>query len=438
MSRRNNIRYLQFALLALALLFVLLTAGVLLWPSRLNSLLPDPPMLIQTAKFQGFYQEALYYVARLAADTGWTAALHRQAGDIWYEAGDTLRALPHYEAAAVNTEDDELLRRLGRLYLETGQPAKALTAVERLLLLKSADEWGQYQAGVLLAASDPRRARFYLQPVATHPVYGMVAAGVLRVLQTTPADSRQSFRVAAALARLKQYQYAEWAFQYAADLNYPFPEALAYAGWMRDIQGKDGSAAIAQALQLNPNSPDVWMVQGMHLRLRQDFAGSELALMKALTLDPQNPAIHAELGATYRATGQLEDAAYWLQSAVEVSDNAPALRDLLLQFYADEAYFLPDEALAQLSQHSGEQPNSPEVLSAYGWALHLTGDSALGLAKIDEALALDPNNARTLYDKARVLLEMNRPEEARPLLERVATGESPYADSAKAMLTGLK
>jgi tetratricopeptide (TPR) repeat protein len=435
MSRLFRRFLIGFALTLMCLAFVGLALMQRAGPPE--TVTADWQTVLRNNQAQGYLQSALYAVNRAAAESGWTADLHRQAGDLWYEIGDYSRALPHYETASLNTTDVFLLRRLSELYLQSNRPADALTHVEHLLILDSQNAWGHYQMGLLLAASEPRRAREHLGLITLDASYSLTADTLLTALNSDTADPAYSFQVGAVLAKLALWQYAEWAFLFAAEAGSPFAEAQAYTGLMRDMQGKDGSAAIQQAVVLNPNSADVWLVQGIHLRMQRDYTGSQIALYNAMVLDPQNPAIHAELGATYQAAGLIDDAAYWMQSAVQASGNDPLLSQVLMQFYTNEADMLPEEALTALSTEAGSSPENPDTLSAYGWALHVSGDSALGLAKIDEALALDPANPRVLYDRARLLLDTGVPEAARPLLEQVAASETTYARNAQAILEGM-
>ena len=74
------------------------------------------------------------------------------------------------------------------------------------------------------------------------------------------------------------------------------------------------------------------------------------------------------------------------------------------------------------------------MISANGWALHVKGDSVAGLAMVEQALDMDADNPRALFDKARILQETGRAEEARPILEQLAAGDSPFAAIAARLL----
>lgn len=408
-------------------------------PSVLPTLIPDPHGLMQQHRVRGELSTALFYVEQIARDTGWTPDLHRMAGDLWRDMGSIPRALPHYAAAAENSGDAVLLAQLAGHYITTDSATEALDILRRVLAINPEDRWANFQAAVLLAASNPNEAEIYLlKAIYDDTDNGEIARQLLPIIQQHRNDPLIGLRVGAVLAQARRWQAAEWAFEYVAAAYYPLPEATAYTGLMRDLQGKDGAPWLAQALALAPENVTVRLIDGIHRRFMGDYAGSEQSLLVALALDPQNPIVHVELGLTNQEEGKLHEASYWLQSAVQISGDDPALQALLADFYADSAGILSDTALLSLSGQLQSQPDNPELLSAYGWALHLTGDSFAGLEQIEKALALDPTNPRILFDKARVLIELQRIDPAIPLLEQVADSDSPYAAMAQAILAGLR
>ncbi len=209
--------------------------------------------------------QALYQVEAQAAVDGWTPERLRLAGDLWREAGDLTRAVAYWEAAPA---DAILLRDRAQAYLDLARWADASDALDRLLALLPHDSpdraWAQFQLGAIRMATDPAQAADLLQ--AAQPTYPAEVTLLLPAL-TSPTDPT---RAGIALADLKLWAYAELAFSQAAD----DPLALAYGGWVRDMQGKDGARWIDAAVALAPDSAQVRLLQGLHLRLNYDYAGS--------------------------------------------------------------------------------------------------------------------------------------------------------------------
>ena len=152
---------------------------------------------------------------------------------------------------------------------------------------------------------------------------------------TSPTDPT---RAGIALADVKLWAYAELAFSQATG----DPLALAYGGWVRDQQGKSGAHWIDAAVALAPDSAQVRLLQGLHLRLNYDYAGSLDAIIQATALDPENAALYAELGTAYQLSGDLTTAEHWLKYAVSLDDR---LQPQLDAFYAGEMTLLDNLGL---------------------------------------------------------------------------------------------
>jgi Flp pilus assembly protein TadD len=256
------------------------------------------------------------------------------------------------------------------------------------------------------------------------------------VLTGDTDDSTLPMQVGLVLAAHESWSYAELAFEYAAAGPSP-GAALAYLGFVRDQQGKDGGAQINQAVTLDPTNPQVRLLQGLHLRQVSDYDGSLNALAHAATLDARNPVFVAELGTTFWLSGDLSQAEYWLQVAVVLSDNDADFQDILDQFYADVTYSLSDFGLDELEPTTIAYPTDSDLQAGYGWALYTSGDAESGMSLIDDALALDPANPRALFYKARIEIDAGNISEAIPLLQQVVQMNADFAADAQSILQDL-
>jgi tetratricopeptide (TPR) repeat protein len=390
----------------------------------------------QYHRSRGDLQAALFYVEVQANTEGWSAALHEEAGNLWRDMGDLSRALPHWEVAAQLDPQPDNLRRLADLKLQSGDWGTAYQYLSHLLELTPDDTWGLYYGGLLLAPSDIQTARDYLTRVTSSDIYGTSAERMLVAMGANANDAFSSSRVAAVLAGMGEWSLAENAFQYAAAINYPFAEAAAYVGLMRVQQQVDGSAWLEQALTLEPNNPNVRFVEGLYWRALQNYEFSVNAFLTAIILDPTVPEFYAELGNTYRVAGNLGEAEYWLETALNISDNNPLIQDALNRLREEETFILNVSDL-NFSRMARAEVNDPAVIAANGWVLHILGQSDEGLEYVDRALSIDSRNPRAQYDKARILIEVGRADEAKPLLETLAAGDSPFAITAQRLLDGM-
>jgi tetratricopeptide (TPR) repeat protein len=203
--------------------------------------------------------------------------------------------------------------------------------------------------GLIRASYDPVSAIDFLRAAA--PTYGASVTNLLPLL----AGANEPTQVGIALAKVEQWAYAELAFAQSSE-----PLASAYRGLARDMQGKDGTRWIETALVLAPENPQVRFLQGLHLRLTYDYAGSLQAMIQAVALDPENPALYAELGRAYQLSGDLLTAERWLKFAVSLDAQFQPMLD---SFYNDEANTLLslgliDEAAFPFSATRTPEPES--------------------------------------------------------------------------------
>jgi tetratricopeptide (TPR) repeat protein len=272
--------------------------------------------------------QALYRIQREA----WTPESLREAADLYARLGDLPAAAAHWERA--QPTDAPTLRRLSETYLELGDWPLALAALERLLAAGEVDaSWAHLQLGLIRASFNRDSALAHLR--AAEADYGGSIAPLIAAL----SESSTPLGVGIALAEAELWPYAELAFSQADGGAL----ALAYMGLARDRQGKDGSAPIARAAALEPQTPQVRYLQALHLRQVGDYAGSLSALVQATALDPENPALYAELASAYRLLGDLDSAERWYMQAVSLSNGDPRFVGLLEGFRAERG-----DLLAQL------------------------------------------------------------------------------------------
>ena len=380
--------------------------------------------------------QALYQVQTLAAWHGWTDELRLLAGELQRQLADLDGAIASW--AGMKTPSSAVLRTLAQAQIERGRWPEAAVSLERLLAVDGDDAWAQYHLGALTALTQPATAVALLERSAQDPFYGERAQALLELMRSDTDPATLALRAGALFASASAWSWAELAFQRASDLDPTFAEAWASVGWARAMQGKAASTHILRAVTLDPTNPRVRYLQGIYWRIQDDTMAAIDAFAQAAALDPQNPTYYAALGQAYRDLYDLAQAERWLQMAVVVSGDDPRYRELLALFYADEGANLTDSGLAVLEAMVTGLPEDADVKAGFGWALIAAGENERGEALIDEALALDPNNMRALYYKARLLLAREARADAIRLFRQIAAGESEFSVLASAALRGLE
>lgn len=387
------------------------------------------PILTTQAQSPENPVEALFRVEVQAMRTGWTDALHRDAGRYTLMLSDIEGAAAHYEA--VIDPDAPLLQQLMQLYLQLENWSAAIDTGERLLALTPEDRWAAYQIGLLLAVADTTRAAPYLRAAGLDVRYAPVVTDILAI---PTDDARYGLRVGTVLITHELWPYAELAFMQYLAQSEDRAEALAYIGFVREQQSKDGGVWIEAALAQGAETPQVQYVVGLHWRGRGQYDESLAAVMKAAALDPNNPAYYAELGTAYRLLFNYEQAEHWLRTAVAVSNNDAYFQERLAIFYAEEGYRLPETSLASVQQSAGALPADPALIAGLAWGLYTMGDSDGAVARLDEALALSPEDPAARYYKAQILAEQGDLAAAIQLIRPVAQSNTIYAEDANGLL----
>lgn len=317
-----------------------------------------PSELISTGDFvlpqrgSGRPVQALYQVEAIAALDGWTFESLRLAGDLWREAGDRTQALSYWQAAARMNAEPTILRDIAQTALELQDWASARDALDQIVSQSSQDRWANLQLGLLLSVIAPAEAAHSLTVAAGENAYASLAADVMDTLDE--ADSMRTLHLGRVLAEHALWSFAELAFSTAAEQGHA-PEAIAYTGFARDWQGKDGSGWIDRAVALAPDNATVRLLQGLHLRQNNAYDDSLQAMIMAVRLDPSNAVLYAELGTAYQLVGDYSQARRWIGEALALTDDEryqrmldtlTASEDQLLEMLS-AATDQPDEATAE-------------------------------------------------------------------------------------------
>lgn len=81
-----------------------------------------------------------------------------------------------------------------------------------------------------------------------------------------------------------------------------------------------------------------------------------------------------------------------------------------------------------------KNPNDPAAHSSLAQIDALHRDHAGAMAEWQQVLRVDPDNQDALFMLAHELIRVHRPDEARPLYQKMASGNGPYRESAQKWL----
>jgi tetratricopeptide (TPR) repeat protein len=352
------------------------------------------------------YDAARVYLYALAGRDGWNSARREQLRFILEQLGETdqVAALLH-RSLEENPTSPRVLLSLAHYQIGQLDWENARLTLETLLARQPDHPRATYLLGLLLAPTDSSLARYYLQQVIDDPEFASDAQAVLATLDVYGQYSLTNAHtyLGITLVGLGQWPFAERAFELALEANSVNPTALAYVGFTRDQQGRDGLPDIEAALAMSPNDPTLYYLLGLHWRLADDHAAAYDAFVQAYWLAPTNPALAAEVGTSLQNLRDLDAAEEWFSKAVTLAPDDIQWRRLQAAFYADTGYALGTGGLEFIQQTHELAPDDLHVWTSLGWAYYQLDDVTKAFEELNAVIGKNPADPRSRYYFAVVL-----------------------------------
>jgi tetratricopeptide (TPR) repeat protein len=384
------------------------------------------------ALWAGDLSAAIDYLklAELSGDTapfdrqrGLSAQGWRDLGDAYWQSGDRPQALHAWQMELVRFgASGELLDRLAQAHYAQGDYAAALANLQALALLEPADAELHYRLGLLLAAQAPPLALEHLDLAASLDAQYRDAASAMRraVVSARMGDDPAYTLLSAgrALASLGEWDLAAEAFRQATLARPEYAQAWAYLGEALQhvaagspaAAAGDGLEALQKSVRLDSNSIAGHSFLGLYWTRRERYDLAKQYLQAAIRLDPQNPALQAQLASTLAAASDLAGAYMAYQKAVELAPRDPLYRRALIEFSLDYNYSVHEIALPLARQLLAVSPDDAANLALMGRVMLEQDDLASAERFLLQALRLDPGYAQAHLWLGQVyILQNNHP-----------------------------
>jgi tetratricopeptide (TPR) repeat protein len=226
---------------------------------------------------------------------------------------------------------------------------------------------------------------------------------------------------------------------------------LAY-GLIVDGRYEAGLAVAESAITADPYASDAWAIRALAQVRTGDAGGALASAQHALQLNPENPRAYAfiteafiELSLNERAQEAAEEAiildpnnaeAYYARAQVNQAINfdreaaradfqtaydlAPYLTDAAVEMaYVDAALGDYDSAISTLNQVKDANPDDTTTLYALGYMYYAgLGDPNSAADELARCVTVDPENAACHYYYGRVLIGLERYDDAAEMLTR--------------------
>jgi tetratricopeptide (TPR) repeat protein len=268
--------------------------------------------------------------------------------------------------------------------------------------------------------------------------YSGASTGLKTYLQSHADDARAQLDLGIAATFLNQFADAAAAFDKAGDIpaNYKSVAGKAYAeAAVERVQAKDYDAGIALAKKAVALAPSfaTYNTLGFGENASANYAAAIVDLEKARSLGAsegvtakQRALVDANLAATYLAAGNTDKAKEIAAEARQL-DPQTSTEGLFVNFYAKQAADLnaagkSAEAAAVYEQAAAIGPSSAATLYAQAALAYLrvkpTPDNAKAKVDADKALAADPASALANFAKGVALANDGKSKDAMDFLKK--------------------
>ncbi|GAB4491186.1 MAG: hypothetical protein Fur0016_22750 [Anaerolineales bacterium] len=310
------------------------------------------------------------------------------------------------------------------------------SSLTRLLELAPQNAPARYRLALLQAVDNPQTALVTLQQ-ARDPASHLLRQSLEQaLLQEDPAY--RHILIGRALANLNEWSLALNGFRAAARENPQYAEAWAWQAEALYQLGAETSRVeqdYQTALTLNPNSAGIQAMAGLYRERKRDYPQAEAYYLRAVQLEPRNPAWRLALAAVV-ARRDLPAALAHYQAATQLAPDDPSTWLALATFSVEYQAFLEEAGLEAALRAYALEPENPTVLDLLGRALAASGQIETAQIIYERAIALAPNQPAPHFHLALLYLQTNQHAQARQALENTThlDPNGPYARQAQEIL----
>jgi len=255
-------------------------------------------------------------------------------------------------------------------------------------------------------------------------------------LKEDPRFGEARYQLAEAYARDQNLARAMQEYLRAADLMPANREAQLKACRYLLLAGafEDAKARADKVLQAHPQDVEAQLIVGHALAGLKDLDGAIREVQEAVEVDPDRSESYVSLAAIENARGRKEEAEAALKRALTLAPRSLDAHLALGYFYWNEGRRSEAEALFKSAHQidpSARQVN--QMLSTYYIATGRAAEAEPHLKKMAE----DPEDSASKLQYADYLIAMRRPQEARPILDKLAAGRNRDFGPANLRIAGL-
>jgi len=360
-------------------------------------------------------------------------------GDAYARTGYWEKAASYWELTlSAGSASPEIHAHLVDAYHQLGNLEQEIDHRMALLELRPGDAQLAYRLGLALAAVSPQSSLAYLsQARDLDPELADEVSTFQREISGSRRVEDISYEYLAsgrALAQLQEWELAVEAFERAVEARPDYAEAWAYLGEARQHLEEDGLPELEKAYELDPDSLAVNTFLALHWQRNLNYELALDYLENALAVDPNNPALHAEMARTYALAGDLAASQEFYEKAIEQAPRDPRYWRALAEFTVVHQLRLRETGLPAASQAVALDPDDPASLDVMGQIYFLLGDMEKARSFLQRAVDADPSYAAAHLHLALVHLEAGETTLAYQQLEYARSLASPGSQTEEQIL----
>lgn len=360
------------------------------------------------------------------------------------EAGQSEKALRAWEDALESChQKDLILERMASTYEQLGRYEDAIRALEKLAASTPRDQELRLRLGLLLVSVNPERAYEHLAFAAREQSSpDQMLSDLLEAIQTDGGEAGSAYRLIKSgriLLQNERWKLAARALSQALVLEPKNGQALSLLGVALLNGGQDPTSVLDAAERASPDAPLNYILRSMQ-HLREGDPGAAItALEIASELDPENPAVWAQLGSAHAMNNDRELALENYLHAAEIAQDRADFWLLLAGFCNSNQYELRSIGLPAARNALALQTDNPSAMDALGYGHYLLEDLIMAERLLHRALDADPMDPRTQYHFALLNISKQEFETARSALRMTLqlAADDPVARLAEQALDRL-
>ncbi len=329
-------------------------------------------------------------------------------GDAYEQSGNLFTAGQIWETGNyIYGPSEHSLKRLANIHRETKDYPALIKTLKQLALLQppdfnqseiSADLY--YELGMLLAAHEPASAPSYLLEAVELAPERNDASELAFTIQRALPEGNPAYTLMASgrkLADLGKWETATHAFQRVIESQPDYGEAWAFLGetlqHIEEPENDHAYKALTKALEIDPASLPANTFMALYWRRAGKPELSLKYLSKAAEIDPNNPDILVDLGATTAIVGDLDSASRYYWQAIELTSHDPFYLREYVNFCIQYNFHIEDVALPIAREAIESNQDDPESLDVMGQLLFRLGDLVNAEKFLLRSVNQDPNYA---------------------------------------------